>query len=233
MMEMFLQTLLRRQQTNYEIFYLDSQYNFNTEKAYKMTEENEKISMAENIKDRSRSSKIQGKTETITFRLPTYLIEELRNDSELEEVSLNSFVTRIFSNHIKWERYERRAGLLPMTRPFLKEVLNQMTETQVNSLAYKIEKDSFKSILGFLNENIELEDFIKFLRTWLTASWMQHNIEIKNGSYYRFNIQHDLGIKWSLYVKTLVSELCQDVLNTKVDVKIDDNLISLVFREYP
>ena len=120
-----------------------------------------------------------------------------------------------------------------MTKPFLKEVLNQMTEEQVIGLAHKIEKDSFKSILRFMNENIELEDFLRFLRTWLTASWMQHNIEIKNGSYYHFNIQHDLGIKWSLYVKTLVSELCHDVLKLPVDVMIDDNLISLMFREYP
>ena len=108
-----------------------------------------------------------------------------------------------------------------------------MTEEQVISLAYKIEKDSFKRILGFMNENIELEDFLRFLRAWLTASWMQHNIEIKNGSYYRFNIQHDLGIKWSLYVKTLVSELCRDVLSITVDVKVDDDLISLMFREFP
>jgi hypothetical protein len=42
-------------------------------------------SIEENSKDRS-SIKNQAKTETITFRLPTYLIEELRNDSELEEV---------------------------------------------------------------------------------------------------------------------------------------------------
>ena len=186
----------------------------------------------EDSKDRS-NIKNQAKTETITFRLPTHLIEELRNDAELEEVSLNAFVTRIFSNHIQWERYERKVGLLPMTKPFLKEVLNQMTEEQVISLAHKIEKDSFKSILRFMNENIDLEDFLRFLRTWLTASWMQHSIEIKNGSYYRFNIQHDLGIKWSLYVKTLVSELCHDVLKLPVDVMIDDNLISLMFREYP
>lgn len=163
--------------------------------------------------------------------MPTYLIEELRNDSELEGVSLNSFVTRIFSNHIQWERYERKVGLLPMTKPFLKEVLNQMTEEQVTSLAHKFEKGSFKNILRFMNENLELEDFLRFLRTWLTASWMQHNIEIKDGSYHRFNIQHDLGIKWSLYVKTLVSELCHDVLNITLDVKIDENLISLTFRD--
>src|ERR671923_2795661 len=113
-------------------------------------------------------------TETITFRLPSSLIEELRKDAELEKISLNTFVTKIFTNHIQWERYERKVGLLPMTKPFLKEVLNQMSEEQVTSLAHKIEKDSFKSILRFMNENIELEDFLRFLRTWLTASWMQH-----------------------------------------------------------
>ena len=143
---------------------------------------------------------------------------------------MNALVTRIFSNHVEWERYERKVGLLPMTKPFLKEVLNQMTDGQVINLAYKIEKESFKGILRFMKENIELDDFLRFLRTWLTASWMQHNIVIKNDSY-RFNIQHDLGIKWSLYVKTLVSELCQDVLGRAVDIKINDNLISLVFTE--
>jgi hypothetical protein len=171
------------------------------------------------------------RTETITFRLPSFLIDELRKDAELEQVSLNSAVTRIFSNHIQWERYERKVGLLPMTKPFLKEALNQMTDEQIINLAHKIEKESFKNILRFMKENIELDDFLKFLRTWLTASWMQHNITIRNDSY-RFNIQHDLGIKWSLYVKTLVSELCQDVLGGKaVDIKIDDNLISLVFTD--
>jgi hypothetical protein len=174
------------------------------------------------------SNKIR--TETITFRLPSSLIDELRKDAELEDVSLNALVTRIFSNHVQWERYERKVGLLPMTKPFLKEVLNQMTDDQVIDLAYKIEKESFKGILRFMKENIELDDFLRFLRTWLTASWMQHNIVIKNDSY-RFNIQHDLGIKWSLYVKTLVSELCQDILGKAVDIKIDDNLISLVFTE--
>lgn len=81
------------------------------------------------------SNKIR--TETITFRLPSSLIDELRKDAELEDVSLNALVTRIFSNHVQWERYERKVGLLPMTKPFLKEVLNQMTDDQVIDLAYK------------------------------------------------------------------------------------------------
>jgi hypothetical protein len=59
---------------------------------------------------------------------------------------------------------------------------------------------------------------------------MQHNIEQKDG-YYRFHIQHDLGIKWSIYVKILVSELSEDILNRRVQVKISASTISLVFQQ--
>src|ERR671933_745025 len=170
------------------------------------------------------------RTETITFRIPSNLVKELRKEAELERISLNAFVYKIFLNHVQWEKYERKVGLLPMTKPFLKEVINQMTDEQIINLAQRIEKNTFKNILTFMRSNHDIDNFIEILRTWLTVSWMQHNIENKNGSYL-FNIHHDLGIKWSLYVKTLVSELCQDVLDKAVDIKIDDNLISLVFTD--
>ena len=59
---------------------------------------------------------------------------------------------------------------------------------------------------------------------------MQHSIEERDG-YYRFHIQHDLGIKWSIYVKILVSELSEDIINKKVQVKISASTISLVFQQ--
>ena len=80
-----------------------------------------------------------------------------------------------------------------------------------------------------MKESHSIDDFIYILRTWLTVSWMQLNIEKRNGSY-RFHIQHDLGIKWSLYVKILVSELSEDILNERVQVKITESTISLVFK---
>jgi hypothetical protein len=169
-------------------------------------------------------------TETITFRLPSNLIDGLRKEAESDRISLNSLVTKIFANHIQWEKYERKVGLLPMTRTFLKEVVNQLSEEQIASMAQRTEKETFKNILTFMRESHSIEDFIFILRTWLNVSWMQHNIEQKDG-YYRFHIQHDLGIKWSIYVKILVSELSEDILNRKVQVKISASTISLVFQQ--
>jgi hypothetical protein len=180
------------------------------------------------IKAESNAQVKKVNTETITFRLPSNLIDGLRKEAESDRISLNSLVTKIFANHIQWEKYERKVGLLPMTRTFLKEVVNQLSEEQIASMAQRTEKETFKNILTFMRESHSIEDFIFILRTWLNVSWMQHNIEQKDG-YYRFHIQHDLGIKWSIYVKIVVSELSEDILNRKVQVKISASTISLVF----
>ena len=172
----------------------------------------------------------KNKTETVTFRLPSTLIDELRMDAKLEGVSLNNYVAKIFSNHIQWERYERKVGLLPMTEAFLREVLSQLTDEQVVNLAQRLEKAKFTNILAFMKNNHDVEDFIDVMRAWLTVSWMQQNIEVRDGKYY-FKIQHSLGEKWSLYVKTLISELSYDILGRKSDIRIVGDTLSFVFTK--
>jgi hypothetical protein len=170
------------------------------------------------------------KTETVTFRLPSSLINELRMDAELEGISLNNYVAKIFSNHIQWERYERKVGLLPMTEAFLREVLSQLTDEQIVNLAQRLEKQKFTNILAFMKNSHEVDDFVEVIRAWLTVSWMQQNIEVRDGKYY-FKIQHSLGSKWSLYVKTLLSELSYDILGRKADISIVGDTLSFVFTK--
>ena len=170
------------------------------------------------------------KTETVTFRLPSSLIGELRMDAELEGVSLNNYVAKIFSNYIQWERYERKVGLLPMTEAFLREVLSQLTDEQIVNLAQRLEKQKFTNILAFMKNSHDVEDFVEVMRAWLTVSWMQQSIKVRDGKYH-FKIQHSLGTKWSLYVKTLISELSYDILGKKSDIRILGDTLSFVFTK--
>lgn len=170
------------------------------------------------------------KTETVTFRFPSYLVDELRMDAELQGISLNNYAAKIFSNHIQWERYERKVGLLPMTEAFLREVLSQLTDEQIVNLAQRLEKQKFTNILAFMKNSHEVDDFVEVIRAWLTVSWMQQNIEVRDGKYY-FKIQHSLGSKWSLYVKTLLSELSYDILGRKADISIVGDTLSFVFTK--
>ncbi|MGD1835167.1 MAG: hypothetical protein ACPKQO_05550 [Nitrososphaeraceae archaeon] len=168
------------------------------------------------------------KSQTITFRFDVNLIRDLKNEADLERINVNSLASKILSNHLLWERYERKMGLLPMTRPFVKYAIHNMKDFEIIHLAEKVEKDTFADILNFMKGEYSVEDFIEILRSWLYVAWMQHDV-IKGRKYYTFKIQHDLGEKWSLYIKTVVTELFNDILHKKLEVKTRKNLITFIF----
>jgi len=177
------------------------------------------------VKDKTSS---RDKTKTVSVRLPSSLIEELKHDAEIEKINFNSLISKILENHILWEKYERRVGLLPMTKPFVKDAIQRLTEKEIIHLAEVVEKDTFADILNFMKGEYSVNDFIEILRTWLNVAWMQHNIEIKNNTII-FKIQHDLGEKWSVYVKTLATELFHDIMKKKLEVDMTKTTIKLVF----
>ena len=176
----------------------------------------------------SEKVKSTDKTKTVSFRLSSSLIEELKQEAEIEKINFNALISKILGNHILWEKYERKVGLLPMTKPFVKYAIEKLSEKEIIYLAEVIEKDTFSDILNFMKGEYTVEDFIEILRTWLNVAWMQHHIEKKNNSVI-FKIQHDLGKRWSLYVKTLATELFYDILGKKLEVTMTKTTIKLVF----
>lgn len=176
----------------------------------------------------SKNKESTKKTETVTFRLPESILDELKSEANLEKTNLNALVLKLLSNHLQWGRYERKVGLLPMTKPFVKYAVSKMTEEEIINMAQKIEKETVTNILIFTKGHHSTTEFIEILRSWLNVAWMQHYIEIDK-DHYVFKIQHDLGNKWSLYVKTMVYGLAHDVLVKKVDIKITASTITLIF----
>ena len=129
------------------------------------------------------------KTKTITFRLDSDLLLDIKNEAELERINVNSLVSKVLSNHMLWERYERKMGLLPMTKPFVQYSINKMEDSEIIHLAEEVEKDTFSDILNFMKGKYTVEDFIEILRSWLYVAWMQHDvIKKKRNGHLRFNM---------------------------------------------
>ena len=93
---------------------------------------------------------MEDKTKTVSLRLSSALIEELKQEAELEKINFNALISKILGNHVLWEKYERKVGLLPMTKPFVKYAVQKLTEKEIIHLAEVIEKDTFSDILNFM-----------------------------------------------------------------------------------
>ena len=115
-----------------------------------------------------------------------------------------------------------------MTKPFIRHALQIMKKDDIVHLAQKVEKDTFSDILNFMKGDYTVNDFVEILRSWLYVAWMQHDISISDKTC-TFKINHDLGEKWSLYIKTLVTELFHDILQKSLRVKSTRNTVTLIF----
>lgn len=123
------------------------------------------------------------KSQVCTLRLPASLIAELKKESSYEKINFNSLVLKILSNHVLWGRYERKVGLLPMTKPFVNAAIHRLEDKEIITLAKVIEKETFSNILHFMKRDYTINDFIEILRAWLNVAWLQLYVTNKTSEY--------------------------------------------------
>ena len=94
---------------------------------------------------RSKEKK-KSESESITFRIPAKLLDELRQESEKKQVSLNTLTNQIFTDHIVWHTYAKRTGLFYVPKPLISRTVNELTEEQLSSIAEEAVKDKLKDL---------------------------------------------------------------------------------------
>ncbi len=79
--------------------------------------------------DRTIKSKEKKKSESesITFRIPAKVLNELRQESEKKQVSLNTLTNQIFTDHVVWHTYAKQTGFFYVSKPLMSRLVNELT----------------------------------------------------------------------------------------------------------
>ncbi|MDW3629947.1 MAG: toxin-antitoxin system HicB family antitoxin, partial [Nitrososphaeraceae archaeon] len=59
------------------------------------------------------------KTSTFTLRIDENIIKSLQNESQLQDISLNTLINKILKRYVEWDAYEPKVGMIPMTKPVI------------------------------------------------------------------------------------------------------------------
>ena len=65
------------------------------------------------------------KSQSVTFRLDSKVIDELRTEANNKEVSLNVLVNQVLKRYAEWDRYENKIGMIPVPRVILSNLIEQ------------------------------------------------------------------------------------------------------------
>ncbi len=152
----------------------------------------------------------QEKTRSITYRLPEWIVNELETEAMQKKVSQNVLVKQIFEKYAKWDRFADKIGIIPIPKKILKILGNEMQGDEINKII-DVMLPMIKDWVMFMKGNYDLKRAIEALEDYMRASGMtsDHRIE---GSVHHFIIQHNLGIKWSLFTEQLLKNIFHQFL---------------------
>ncbi len=166
---------------------------------------------------KSKEEKKKSESESITFRIPAKLLNELRQESEKKQVSLNTLTNQIFTDHIVWHTYAKQTRLFYVPKPLISRAVIQYCRGGKNKL---------KDLASLIRDEFTASSFLDMTEDWARISDFSYKHEISEGGRInRFMIQHDLGKNYAFLLKEMYRFALEDLLHKKTEFEMTDNTL--------
>ena len=152
-------------------------------------------------------------TRSITYRLPEKLVLELETEAAQRSISQNVLVKQILEKYVQWDRFSSKIGMIPVPKGILEslgEELDGQDIDEIINLIFPMIKDTVLFIKG----GFDLKRCIETLEDYMRASGMNSDHRVE-GDIHIFLIQHELGMKWSVFTEQLLSQVFRTFLPDK------------------
>ena len=156
-------------------------------------------------------------TEVLSVRIQHMLVEELRSEAESSNISLNVLVNHIFMRYTAWERDACRIGFVPITKDLFANLLEKLEESQVEQVAMESAKHIIDVII-YMRKRFDLQTFLQWIDEMCRASGFAKK-RVTMDTLYTYIVQHDLGMNYSIYLKTVLQSLFNN-LQKKIEPNI-------------
>src|SRR5215831_2927339 len=140
-------------------------------------------------------------------------LEKLRREAEQKDVSANTLVNKLIKDHVSWHSTAAKAGFISLRRPFVSKVIKYLPEQEIISLAEYVAKTENKDSLLLMRKEYSMKSALDLLESWIKISeYPYRHDETSNGNNkHSYVIQHDMGIKVSIYFATLLQFLFEEL----------------------
>jgi hypothetical protein len=183
------------------------------------------VNSTQTLQNNTSIQEVRKKTVTMTFRLNENLITTLRAESERQYMSLNTMVNQILQRFVEWDMYESKLGMVPFLRPVAIELLKKMNTQEVIALAKGIGKSATNDAALFMKNKMDLDSFLSWLEVGMRNSCVEikHNADENTQTYI---LKHELGLNYSLFYKTILESIFNEILGKNVDCDYTDSILS-------
>ncbi len=178
------------------------------------------------------------RTRSITFRLDSYVIDEMQREADQKETSLNVLVNQVLKRYTEWDRYESKIDMMPVPKAMLSSLIDKSIAIAKENIGIKdiepyrdemlksaaqIAFSLMKDSVLFMKKQYNLWVVLSVLQEYMKVSGINSDHRIEGGRKHVFVIQYELGENWSLFTKELLKTIFENLANVKVEVSVTPN----------
>ncbi len=166
-------------------------------------------------------------TRSITYRLPEKMINELDAEAKQKKISQNVLVRQILEKYLQWGRYSEKIGMIPVPKEILETLGEELDGRDIDEII-NVVFPMIKNTVMFIKGGYDLERCIETLEDYMRASGMNSDHRV-DGELHSFIIQHDLGMKWSVFTEQLLTQVFRNFASDR-DLKFQTTDSTVILK---
>jgi hypothetical protein len=164
-------------------------------------------------------------TERLTLRLPSYLLDNIKKESNKRDLPVNALINRVL---VKSFLHESQMNVLPriwISHILFGKIIEELDDNSIEKIS-KMGPDILRKYFTIQNQSLTLENVINNYLSSLGkyCGWFTFNSE-RISDKYRLVFETSINSKWSqflfYYIKSILNELPVSIVNESSD----DNVI--------
>ncbi len=173
------------------------------------------------------------KTVLRTFRLDEELDSMLRDDAEEGNLTVNGLINKIIIKYVEWDRHTEKFGFISFAKQTFKSILEEVDDRKVEEIAINTGSQALKAVTLFWFKKLNAETLLKTLSTYSKYSGLGASETKVDGTRYTMTFHHDLGRKYSIYLKTVISQFVKASLGVMPETEFTHDMLLVSFHMLP
>ena len=151
---------------------------------------------------RKPHAKHKEQTNSISYRLPSKLLENLETEARQKNISHNVLVKQILQKYVSWERFAEKIGMVPVPQKILQSLGGRLSHQEILEIIDAL-FITIKDSVMFMKGGYDLKRTIETLEDYMRNSGMESDHRVE-GNLHHFVIQHKMGMQWSIFTELLL-----------------------------
>jgi hypothetical protein len=170
------------------------------------------------------------KTVLRTVRLNQELDSILRDDAEESNLAVNGLINRIMAKYVEWDRHTEKFGFISFARQTFKSILEEVDEHKLEEIATNVGSSALKAVALFWFKELNAETLLKTISNYCKYSGLGVSEVKVEGAQCTITFHHDLGRKYSIYLKNAISQFVKTTLGVLPETEITHDMLLVSFR---